>query len=125
MHEYPGGMAVRQFFAVSADGTRIPYFVVGQENDGPTLMTGYGSIIGLRPAGGAAGADAVVDALRLWVPATSLGGVESTLERRRRFTTESETVPEDLLRLSVGIEDVEDLWADLSAALDSVVPSGV
>jgi cystathionine gamma-synthase len=82
-------------------------------------------VIGLRPAGGAAVADAVVDALRLWVPATSLGGVESTLERRRRFTTESETVPEDLLRLSVGIEDVEDLWADLSAALDSTVPSGV
>jgi cystathionine gamma-synthase len=89
------------------------------------LMNGFGSIIGLRPAGGAAGADAVVDALRLWVPATSLGGVESTLERRRRFTTESETVPEDLLRLSVGIEDVEDLWSDLSAALDALVPSGV
>ena len=53
----------------------------------------------------------------LWVPATSLGGVESTLERRRRFATESLTVPEDLLRLSVGIEDVEDLWRDLDQAL--------
>ena len=74
----------------------------------------------LRPVGGVQAADAVVDALRLWVPATSLGGVESTLERRRRFATESPTVPEDLLRLSVGIEDVEDLWADLSAALDGV-----
>jgi len=84
------------------------------------LMTGFGSIIGLRPKGGMAAADAVVDALRLWVPATSLGGVESTLERRRRFTTESATVPEDLLRMSVGIEDVEDLWADLAAALEAV-----
>ena len=83
------------------------------------LMDGYGAIIGLRPVGGPAAADAVVDALRLWVPATSLGGVESTLERRRRFTTESPTVPEDLLRLSVGIEDVEDLWRDLAAALDA------
>ncbi|WP_213281978.1 trans-sulfuration enzyme family protein [Cellulomonas hominis] len=80
-------------------------------------MSGYGSIIGLRPAGGAAGADAVVAALRLWVPATSLGGVESSIERRRRFATESPTVPEDLLRLSVGIEDVEDLWNDLDRAL--------
>ena len=71
----------------------------------------------LRPVGGAAGADAVVAALQLWVPATSLGGVESTLERRRRFATESATVPEDLVRLSVGIEDVEDLWADLDRAL--------
>ncbi|MBN0041216.1 aminotransferase class I/II-fold pyridoxal phosphate-dependent enzyme [Cellulosimicrobium cellulans] len=81
------------------------------------LMTGYGSILGLRPRGGAAGADAVVGAVRLWVPATSLGGVESSLERRRRFATESLTVPEDLLRLSVGIEDVEDLWRDLDQAL--------
>ncbi|RYV50255.1 trans-sulfuration enzyme family protein [Pengzhenrongella frigida] len=81
------------------------------------LMTGFGSIIGLRPVGGVAAADAVVAALKLWVPATSLGGVESSLERRRRFATEAKTVPEDLLRLSVGIEDVEDLWADLSHAL--------
>ncbi|WP_211240243.1 PLP-dependent transferase, partial [Promicromonospora kroppenstedtii] len=60
---------------------------------------------------------AVVDAVGLWLPATSLGGVESMLERRRRWGTEAHTVPEDLLRLSVGIEDVEDLWADLDAAL--------
>ena len=84
------------------------------------LMTGFGSIIGLRPAGGVAAADAVVDALALWVPATSLGGVESSLERRRRFPTESPTVPEDLLRLSVGIEDAEDLWRDLDQALTAV-----
>jgi len=80
-------------------------------------LDGFGAIIGLRPRGGAAGADAVVAAVRLWVPATSLGGVESMLERRRRFATESVTVPEDLLRLSVGIEDVEDLWTDLDRAL--------
>lgn len=84
------------------------------------LLGGFGSIIGLRPQGGQAAADAVVDAVRLWVPATSLGGVESMLERRRRFATESPTVPEDLLRLSVGIEDVEDLWRDLAGALDTL-----
>jgi cystathionine gamma-synthase len=56
--------------------------------------------------------------VRLWVYATSLGGVESTLERRRRWRTESETIPEGLVRLSVGIEDVEDLWADLAQALE-------
>ncbi|WP_166849162.1 PLP-dependent aspartate aminotransferase family protein [Isoptericola sp. BMS4] len=81
------------------------------------LMHSYGAVLGLRAHGGVAAADAVVAALRLWVPATSLGGVESTLERRRRFTTESVTVPEDLLRMSVGVEDVEDLWADLDQAL--------
>ncbi|PZR52325.1 cystathionine gamma-synthase [Xylanimonas oleitrophica] len=84
------------------------------------LMNGYGAILGLRPHGGAAAADALVAAVDLWVPATSLGGVESSLERRRRFATESPTVPEDLLRLSVGVEDVEDLWADLDRALRSL-----
>ena len=52
---------------------------------------------------------------RLWVHATSLGGVESTFERRRRWKAEAATIPEGLVRLSVGIEDVEDLWADLVA----------
>ncbi len=83
-------------------------------------LTGFGSVIGLRPRGGAAAADAVVAGVRLWVPGTSLGGVESLLERRRRFPTEAVTVPEDLIRLSVGIEDVEDLWADLDAALTAL-----
>lgn len=81
------------------------------------LMNGFGSILGVRPHGGPEAADAVVAAVRLWVPATSLGGVESSLERRRRFATESVTVPQDLLRVSVGIEDVEDLWRDLDQAL--------
>jgi cystathionine gamma-synthase len=57
------------------------------------------------------------ESTRLWVHATSLGGVESSLERRRRYPVEAQTVPEALLRLSVGIEDVEDLWADLDQAL--------
>lgn len=86
-------------------------------------MDGYGAILGVRPVGGAAGADALVGAVGLWVPATSLGGVESTLERRRRFATESRTVPEDLVRLSVGVEDVEDLWADLDVALRAAAAS--
>ncbi|MCK6211991.1 PLP-dependent aspartate aminotransferase family protein [Georgenia sp. EYE_87] len=81
------------------------------------LMDGFGSILTLRPAGGAAAAEALTRAVELWVPATSLGGVESSLERRRRLPAEAGTVPEDLLRLSVGIEDVEDLWADLDRAL--------
>ena len=84
------------------------------------LLDGYGSILGLRPRGGPQAADALVEALELWVPATSLGGVESMLERRRRFATEATSVPEDLLRLSVGIEDVEDLWNDLARALDAL-----
>lgn len=81
------------------------------------LLDGYGSVLTLRPHGGAEAADALTRAVRVWVPGTSLGGVESLIERRRRFATEAATVPEDLLRVSVGIEDVEDLWEDLDQAL--------
>lgn len=79
-------------------------------------MTGYGAIIALELPD-AATADAVVDAVELFTPATSLGSVESLIERRRRNADEQASVPEGLLRLSIGIESVEDLWADLSAAL--------
>jgi cystathionine gamma-synthase len=79
-------------------------------------MRGYGAIISIEVRGADA-ADAFCAATRLWVTATSLGGVESTLERRRRWAGEAPTIPEGLVRLSVGIEDVEDLWADLEQAL--------
>jgi cystathionine gamma-synthase len=79
-------------------------------------MWGFGSLIAIELAD-AATANGFVDRLRLWTHATSLGGVESTLERRRRWTGELTSVPEGLVRLSVGIEHVEDLWADLDQAL--------
>lgn len=62
-------------------------------------------------------ADRLTHGTALWVHATSLGGVESTFERRRRWKSEPATIPEGLVRLSVGIEDVEDLWEDLVTAL--------
>lgn len=83
-------------------------------------MSSFGAIVSVELHGGADAAEAVAASTRLWLHATSLGGVESTLERRRRWPEESPEVPDELLRLSVGIEDVEDLWADLSAALDGV-----
>jgi cystathionine gamma-synthase len=80
-------------------------------------MRGFGAIVSIEVDGDAAAAERVAAATRLWVHATSLGGVESSLERRRRHAAESAVVPESLLRLSVGIEDVDDLWADLDQAL--------
>ncbi|MCF8542829.1 MAG: PLP-dependent transferase, partial [Candidatus Nanopelagicales bacterium] len=74
-------------------------------------------------AGGAPAADLLCERVRLWVHATSLGGVESLLERRRRWPLESDTVPENLVRLSFGIESTDDLWSDLSTALDEL-PAG-
>jgi len=82
-------------------------------------MTGFGSIVSIELAD-ATTADALVDRCRLWAFATSLGGVESTLERRRRWPAELASVPEGLVRLSVGIEHVDDLWDDLAQALDGL-----
>ncbi len=80
-------------------------------------MSGFGAIVSIEVRGGVEAAERVCSGTVLWVHTTSLGGVESSLERRRRYPSESPVVPESLLRLSVGIEDVEDLWADLDAAL--------
>lgn len=82
---------------------------------------GTGAVVSIEVAGGADAADVVCAATRLWSHATSLGGVESLLERRRRHANEPTTVPVNLVRLSVGIEDVDDLWADLSTALDTTL----
>lgn len=80
-------------------------------------MRGFGSVLSfeLRDAGTA---DAVCAHVRVIVSATSLGGVESTIERRAKLPGQ-EHVPASLLRLSVGCEHVEDLWADLTTALDA------
>jgi cystathionine gamma-synthase len=79
----------------------------------------FGAMISVEFAD-ATTADAFCAATRLWVTATSLGGVESTMERRRRWPGESPTIAEGLVRLAVGIEAVEDLWADLARALDAL-----
>ncbi|HTX63888.1 MAG TPA: PLP-dependent transferase [Acidimicrobiales bacterium] len=85
-------------------------------------MSGFGAIVSFELEGAAA-ADALVAAVELVVPTTSLGGVESTLERRSRWPGEV-GVPAGLLRLSVGLEHPDDLWEDLSRALEAAVPSG-
>jgi cystathionine gamma-synthase len=80
------------------------------------MPRGSGPLLSFELAGTAADADAVVAAARLIVPATSFGGVESSWARRGRWA--AETAPETLIRLSAGIEPIEDLLADIEAALD-------
>ncbi|MGH3508944.1 MAG: trans-sulfuration enzyme family protein [Nocardioidaceae bacterium] len=81
---------------------------------------GFGGIVSIVLAGGAVPADLLTHSTSLWVHATSLGGVESTFERRRRWRSEPATIPDGLIRMSVGIEDVDDLWDDLAGALDGL-----
>ena len=78
---------------------------------------GFGAIISIEIKGDAIAAERVCDGASLIVNATSLGGVESAWERRRRWELESQSIPENLIRLSVWCEHVEDLWTDLDTAL--------
>lgn len=79
-------------------------------------LGGFGSIISFDVAGGAAHADRLCSRLRLIHHATSLGGVESTIERRAVISGQ-EHLPPGLVRMSVGIEDIDDLWVDLDRGL--------
>jgi cystathionine gamma-synthase len=80
-----------------------------------TRYPGFGGLMSFDVAGGAEAARRVETSTKLIKNATSLGGVDSVLETRARW--ESGRVPENLVRLSVGLEDVGALWADLEQAL--------
>jgi len=81
------------------------------------FMKGFGAIVSFEYDGDGAATDKVCESSKIVTYATSLGGVESLWERRRRWPIESASVPESLIRLSLGCEDVDDLWADIDAAL--------
>lgn len=83
------------------------------------MQGGYGGMLSIRVVGGAARAIATAAGARLWKRATSLGGVESLIEHRASIEGPSSPCPDDLLRLSVGLESPEDLARDLFAALDA------
>lgn len=88
-----------------------------QHDKAKSFMKGFGAIVSFEYAGSGEATDRVCQSSKIVTYATSLGGVESLWERRRRWPIESASVPESLIRLSVGCEDIEDLWADIDAAL--------
>jgi cystathionine gamma-synthase len=81
------------------------------------MQGGFGGMLSLRIRGGEQAAIAAAAKVRLWKRATSLGGVESLIEHRATIEGAGTPCPPDLLRLSAGIEDPQDLYADLDAAL--------
>ena len=85
-------------------------------------MTGFGAVLAFEVAD-APTADRLCDHLRVIVHATSLGGVESTIERRGKLPGQGH-VPPGLLRLSVGCEHIDDLWNDLNTALGQATRLG-
>jgi len=81
------------------------------------MKGGFGGMLSIRVKGGEQAAIGAAAKVQLWKRATSLGGVESLIEHRASIEGAGSPCPPDLLRLSVGIEDVEDLIADLEQAL--------
>ena len=83
------------------------------------MVGGFGGMLALRVKGGGTAALAVATRCRVFTRATSLGSVESLIEHRATIEGPDSPIPADLLRLSIGIEAVEDLIADLEQALDA------
>ncbi len=81
------------------------------------MRGGFGGMLSIRLRGGEPAAIAAAGRVRLWKRATSLGGVESLIEHRASIEGAGSPCPPDLLRLSVGIEDPDDLYRDLDGAL--------
>jgi cystathionine gamma-synthase len=83
------------------------------------MSGGYGAMLSIRVKGGERAAVATAATVRLWKRATSLGGVESLIEHRASVEGPHSPCPPDLLRLSVGLEDPDDLMGDLEEALNA------
>jgi cystathionine gamma-synthase len=81
------------------------------------MIGGFGGMMSIRVKGGEPAAVAAAAQVRLWKRATSLGGVEGLIEHRASIEGAGTPCPSDLLRLSVGLEDVDDLFLDLVQAL--------
>ncbi len=84
------------------------------------MRGGFGGMLSIRVRGGEAAAIAVAARVQLWKRATSLGGVESLIEHRASIEGAGSPCPPDLLRLSAGVEDADDLWRDLRRAMSRV-----
>jgi cystathionine gamma-synthase len=81
------------------------------------MKGGFGGMLSIRVKGGREAAVAAAARMRVFKRATSLGGVESLVEHRASIERGPTGVPEDLLRLSIGLEHSDDLVADLDQAL--------
>jgi cystathionine gamma-synthase len=98
----------------------LPSFA-GHEVARRQMQGGFGGMLSIRVAGGEAAAIAVAAHAQSGKRAPSLGSVESLIEHRASIEGQGTPVPRNLLRLSVGLEAVDDLYDDLAQALDRSV----
>ncbi len=120
-HQTEAAMAIARHFSRNARVAKVLYPGLA-EHPGHAIarrqMTdGFGGMVSIRVHGGEAAAIRTAAHVKLWKRATSLGGVESLIEHRASVEGPGSPCPPDLLRLSVGVERVADLIADLERAL--------
>ena len=112
---------IAEYFSVHALVEEVLYpglrGFVGHDVAAAQMRGGFGGMLSIRVKKGEAAAIGVAARTELWKRATSLGGVESLIEHRASVEGEGTPAPKDLLRLSVGIEDPQDLIDDFEQAL--------
>jgi cystathionine gamma-synthase len=120
-HQAASALAMAQHFAKNDRVASVLYPGLpghpGHEIAKRQMANGFGGMMSIRVKGGEIAAIRTAANVRVWKRATSLGGVESLIEHRRSIEGPTSPCPPDLLRLSVGIESVGDLIADLERAL--------
>jgi cystathionine gamma-synthase len=113
-------LAVAQFLGAQPRVTAVHYPGLAQHPQhalAARQMSGFGAMLSFEVGGGGAAAMAVAARVQIFTRATSLGGVESLIEHRASMEGPGTQTPAGLLRVSIGLEDVSDLQADLAAAL--------
>jgi cystathionine gamma-synthase len=109
-----------RFRAAEANAKELVKRLGGHSKVSKVRYPGFGAMISFELTCDAAGTDLVTQSATIITNTTSLGGVESMWERRRRWATESHKISESLIRFSVGCEDVDDLWDDIAASLGKI-----
>jgi cystathionine gamma-synthase len=109
-----------RFRAAEANAKELAKRLAGHTKVSKVRYPGFGGMISFELTCDAAGTDLVTQSATIITNTTSLGGIESMWERRRRWATESHKISESLIRFSVGCEDVDDLWDDITASLDKI-----
>ena len=124
-HQSAAAMTIARHFADHAQIKQLLYPGLpshpGHAVAARQMQGGFGGMLSMRLRGGETAAIAAAARMRVWKRATSLGGVESLVEHRSSIEGAGSPCPPDLLRFSVGLENIDDLIADIEQALRRLI----
>lgn len=110
-----------RFKAAQASAQELSKKLAAHPKISKVRYPGFGAVISCEVAASGEETERICDSAELITNATSLGGVETTWERRRRWPLESTSVPENLIRISVGCEAIDDIWSDIQRAIEQTL----